>query len=702
MTGYTIQTTLGLGWFLLGIVPIIALSIWSYRWTSPPMPVWGRGLMAALRAVALLCVWGLICGVEIHWERSVPAQTGVAVLMDKSSSMLRSDNGSTRNEIAANLFESPEWISLQDRLDVQYYGFADHLFSLDHRNLDSSPDGPVTNIYEALHTLQQEQLPRLDAVLLLSDGAVNEGGALGEIARQVEAPIFTIGLGDSLPPRDVVIREIFTPDINYVGDPVPVDVTVLGIGLSGQRQVVRINASDGRELAVDTITFQGEWSEQTLQFEITPAEAQEWDLEIATDTLAGEHNLANNRRHTVVHVAERRKSILLVSPGPNPDASFLARTIENNEDVEATILIGAGSENRFVRGSIPSQEDMTEVDGAIILLEGRYSPNLLRFLQNRLPSELPLIIFTGESPDRQALDLLTNRIGPLEMQRNLEHVDIYPETSHPVFTLDGNWFERGTAPPPVNIPRATPLEGKVLAVTGPGDGDRPVLIERTGAARTLIFFMGGLWKWDLAMRPVDPAGAGYSELWQRAIRWLTTAEERARIVVEPSKSLYTGGETVELTAQVYDEAFRPLETATVSAQVRNGDESRTIEFESLGGGRYRARFPAWNEGRYEMDAEVEVNGGSFERSGSFVVDAFSLEDLELRMRPDRLRLLAQNSGGLYLTLDDMDRVAEWLPLRSGTEYESGFFRPLGRWRTLLFIVIVLGIEWLVRTRRGML
>ncbi|GBE29837.1 hypothetical protein BMS3Bbin04_00860 [bacterium BMS3Bbin04] len=137
-------------------------------------------------------------------------------------------------------------------------------------------------------------------------------------------------------------------------------------------------------------------------------------------------------------------------------------------------------------------------------------------------------------------------------------------------------------------------------------------------------------------------------------------------------------------------------------KVADDRQIRTIELQSLGGGRYLSTFLPWGEGRYAYEATVETDQETVTRSGEFVVDRFQLEAAERRMRPDRLRALAEATGGTVIwSSANLDTLLTLLPRTGELVEQRGSWRPFGLWLTLLLVVGVLGIEWLIRTRTGM-
>ena len=697
-----LHSSYGIGWVMLGSLALVALAVWSYRWTRPPLPVWARCLLAAGRAFALVAVWLLASGFEVRWENVVPVGTRVSILVDRSASMALSDDRRNRDTVVREMLADRLWNDLDRRIVLERLPFDMDLGEQFAGTALPPPDGEASDAHAGLSGMAQRIEGAPDAVVLVSDGAFNRGGSPERAARELAAPIFVIAIGDSTLPGDVVIADVIPPGTVYVGDEIVLDVTVRGGGVDGAATGLRLLNARREPLAVRWISFAGDFAEETIRFRVKSARAGLLEWFIEADPVDGEINRRNNSRRVAVRALERRKRVLLMAGTPSPDAAALARTLEDDPDADSRIIIGAGNVDRPVRGTWPERDDYGKFDVALLVLEAPFGEKALVALREVFESDLPLFVVTGQRPQPEAQQWLQRRMGAIRNIRLSDEVTLIPVRDHPVFTLEREWFEDGSAPPPVQPAGWVPETGIVLAVSGADERGSLVVASTDTRIRTLAVFAGGLWRWDLARRPEDPSGSGYRGIISRILRWLTTDRDAEAIAFTPASDLFAGGEEVELVARVHDEAMRPLDAAEVFAEVSHGGESRTLKLESTGDGRYVGRMAPWGEGSYRAQAHIRTGAGEFSRRADFIVDAFRLEEAELRMRPNRLRAIANASGGALLFPGQIDSLRHLLPVREGTEVIRGSWRPFGRWITLILVVAVLAAEWFVRTRTGMM
>ncbi len=741
----TLHTSFGLGWTILAAVLLIALAAWSYRWTRPPLPVWARAGLAVFRALALIAVLLLAAEFEVRWVNDEEVKPRVGLLLDASESMSFTDASGVRADSISAVLDSEVWPELRRDIDLEPAAFSASLDSWKGRSLPDL-DGAVTDMEAVLNEYAGRAEGPPDALVLISDGAFNHGGAYTAAARRLNVPIHAIAIGDSLPTKDLVISSLVAPRLGYAGEPFPLDITVRATGADGESARIRVIGEDGQILSTQDITIDGTWSEQTVTVDLTPQTAgiNSWTVEVdlrddaraEIGAPAGsasrdnpEVDLTNNSRRAVIRAAERRRTVLVFAPVPNSDAGAVARALEDDPDTDAIIVIGGGKMTRPVRGSW-DDVDPSNLDAAFVFLQGPWTANSLDAVRILAESNLPVAWIAGdEHLPNNLLELIRTQLGGPQLWMETREALLRPVAAHALFTDAGLFFDEGVTPP---MPRGPyrPNEGRVLAVVDTDEEEVPTVVVTSEQPRTLAWHAGGLAAWDRVRRANDPGGEGFNALLDRTLRWLTGGGEQERITVRPEQELYAGGEEVRLVASVTDPGLNAVEDARVTATVTrravggtgstragddargssatadhpeaDGDQSRTVEFQSLGGGRYLSTFLAWGEGRYSYEATVESDQEMVVRSGEFVVDRFELETAERRMRPDRLRALAEATGGSVIwSSSELDTLLHLLPRTGEIVDVRGSWRPFGLWLTLLLVVGVLAVEWIVRTRTGM-
>ena len=85
------------------------------------------------------------------------------------------------------------------------------------------------------------------AIVLLSDGQTTDGEGLAkaaEFAARKGVPLYTIGLGDPEPARDLELSELLVDDVVFVDDLVRFQAKLLSRGFAGQALTVRLKERD--------------------------------------------------------------------------------------------------------------------------------------------------------------------------------------------------------------------------------------------------------------------------------------------------------------------------------------------------------------------------------------------------------------------------------------------------------------------------
>jgi hypothetical protein len=236
----------------------------------------------------------------------------------------------------------------------------------------------------------------------------------------------------------------------------------------------------------------------------------------------------------------------------------------------------------------------------------------------------------------------------------------------------------------------------------------PLILTRSVNRQRSIAVLGyGLWRWRL-MTQGDPQTQNLlSSFLVNSIRWLTTREDNRPVRVVPSKEVYTQGEAVDLLGQVYDASALPVDNAQLHVFLRHQEGEVEALLRPIGNGRYEATVDGLEEGDYSFRAVARSDRQLFgEDHGKFSVGEANLEFQETRMNAPLLRELAYRTGGRYLAISEFKELRGILgALSSLTPRELSRTREIEIWNwqyTLAMIILLLGVEWFIRKRNGML
>jgi hypothetical protein len=116
---------------------------------------------------------------------------------------------------------------------------------------------PATNLNQFFQGINDGGgIQSLGAVVLLSDGIFNTGASPLFEASRIKAPIYTVAVGDTTPPRDLTIRNVLHNEIGFLDDISKVQVDVQAFHLEGRSAIVNISQS-GRVIQSKPLSIQG-------------------------------------------------------------------------------------------------------------------------------------------------------------------------------------------------------------------------------------------------------------------------------------------------------------------------------------------------------------------------------------------------------------------------------------------------------------
>ncbi|MCG3118422.1 MAG: hypothetical protein ALAOOOJD_00622 [bacterium] len=732
---------------LLLILLALGFTLFIYRVTTPAVANWLRRGLAALRtfalALALLLLFEPV--LTLGWQRT--QKPAVAVLIDQSASMNLADSTRKRADVVRQAFAQPWLQELKKRAAIASFGFSD---SLRRMNLDTVPqmhfNGDGSDLGGALLAAKKALADqRLAGAIMFTDGAQNLGENPARVAEQFGVPIITVGIGSARGTRDILLSEVVTNEIAYAETQLPVEISVASLGYAGRRARVRIFAegvadstSPQTRPATTTVLEQevvlpADNTEFTTRFNITPQKIGLNRYVAQIDTLAGELTHANNRRTFYVRVLKNKLKLWILAGAPSADYSFLKRTlaVEPNFQMQDFVQRPEGNfYNNVTAASLVAalnRAGAEKIDGVIMIDFPRRDSDrrlLDALAQQFTKKQTPLFFLNGPGVDLAALwqfrSVLPLAIAPSVIGERL--VALQPDLaglSHPVTrfaeTPEDNrrWWEEL---PPVfcNLINLQPLPGsQVLAsITnqsagrppGPGRSDMPIILAQKSAERkTVAVFAYGLWRWHLLMQGIGKTPLAHEKLVRNAVRWMVTREDAKLVRLTSNKEIYRGGESVELAAQIYHEDYRPRPGANVRVQLAGPQFSQEVILQDVGDGLYRATLQVLGGGDYQFRGVAEQSGQKIgEDNGRFSVEPFSLEFLNTRLNAPLLQQMAQATGGAYGPPDSLAQFVARLPLTPLTRRENSDFALWGRAPVLLILLVVLGMEWLVRKRQGML
>jgi uncharacterized membrane protein len=708
------------------------------------------GTLRLLTVASLGLVW-----LQPTWVSSNPrpGEQKVAVLVDRSLSMAQGAEGERRFDRAlAGLKHLP------DHQPVQWFTWADQLepqSSLDAlRRADLR--SPRTDLLQALASLHASSRPgNLSAVLVVSDGldngplrARNPSGTVldDEAAALLEGlrvPVHALHVGDRQPPRDLAVRTLRAASFGFTRTwlPLAVDLELSGYA-EAEGEVTLEVRDDGKLVASQKVPLAGP-SRRTIELDFQPLHVGTHLLEASVAPLPDEATVVNNRAWAGLRVVRDRTRVLLLAGHPSWDTRFLRSHLRGNPSIDLVsfyVMVGDGA------GAYVASEDTTLIPFPTheIFEQSLSSFDLIVFqdfpfgpfqIEQYLPQLRAYVTGGGAFAvfgGKQALsaggyygtglaDWLPLRLQALGgddvgyVEGSMPLVLTPAGRSHPLTLLDADPEASATAwQQHTWVGRNTRLqagEGGSVLVTDPG-GAPLLAVGEVGEGRSAVLASDGLWQWafpaDTADAVRDRSLADYHRLLDRLMAWLLRDPDLDGLRVDASTDPVPPGQPLRLRVSAHAASGKPVAGLVGTVQFTPVGQAATEQTPTQTwpkatdpDGEAVLDLVAPAAGAWWATVEVTIDG-RVHRATAPVVSAVPVGEWSQLEPDDRLlRALAAVSGGQVfkgaLPTTGVPTLRKELPELAEQVHTELWNRP----EVLLWLVLLLSAEWLLRRRWGL-
>jgi hypothetical protein len=650
----------------------------------------------------------------------------LAVLLDNSISVSIKDAKGDRKEKYLKAIKESDFLSLDyDNILVNIFdNKPTAIEEFDEKNLKF--DGQITNISNALKSVvKSSSQNNIQAVLLISDGVYNSGNNPLYDAELLGKPIFTIGIGDSIPPKDISIQSLITNDVVYIDNPVPVNVNIKTSGYNEGEIKLQLYDND-KKIAEQNFTVLPEKQDFTAVMEFSPQTDGVHKLTARLNNFENEITLKNNSKSEYVEVLKDKKKITIFAGAPTADISFIKNTLRDDKGVELKSFVQKNN-NEYYEG-FPQPQDFKDTE--LFILIGfpisTSSAKDIEAIKNELDKGKSIFFIASKNthyamlrPLEEFLPFNTTSSKPNEFQ-------VIPDVNvnaiaNPVMKITGTnkdldlWNQ---LPPVFRTETFVSVkpESEILATMKINNVPlkEPLILARSLKNQKSVAVLGyDLYRWKMLGFAVDEAKGItdkpdiYSVFIRNTIKWLSVDSKNKLVSIKTTKQFYSQSEKVEFYAQVYDQSYTPIENASLNLTIKGSDgTNKELLMNTLGNGRYHGVLEGLVNGGYYFKGEAILNGKSLgSDNGRFSVGETELEYRELTMNTKLLRSISERTGGKFYTEENADQFLNDLnKLRNYKAKAITIRSEITLWNLpwLTFLaIILLGTEWFIRKRSGM-
>jgi len=648
----------------------------------------------------------------------------------------------SRSGLVKSVFENRQLDlinGLKKKYNIEFFQFDRALRESGAEDfLQQTPPGSETAQSTAIGDAVREVINRkrgqpVAGIFVITDGANNSGSDPLEAAVAAGAdhmPLYVYGVGITSP-RDIIVDSVFTPEVAFIKDEVPVTVRVRGQGMKGQTARLSLKLG-GEEVASKDIGFSDD-GEQAVPLTFTPQKPGEFDLTASIPPREDETVKDNNSASQRLRVIDSKIKVLFVEQEPRWEFRFIQSVLLRDRRVDPRFLLfqadpklAAGEGSPYLE-KFPAKEDLINCDLVIIgdVDAKSFTPEQMDTLAEFVTKFGGAIVFiAGQQFDPASYaNTPLEKLLPIEidsssaLQRGMTN---RPTTlvltglgrTNPMLRLSPDEQENAEIWrnfPPIQwinrVSRAKAGAQVLVEDTDPAKATRQsrmpaMALQQYGVGQVLYIGTDNTWRWR------QEGNVGYYPLlWGQIVQRMALAHllgGSKRTQLSADKQHYTTAERVTVLARLYDKSFNPVSEPSAdgfyTVETASGQEAspkQTVPLRALPDqpGMYRGDFVAVTPGSYKFSVE-----GDQDTVLGFSVTKPRFELGETAMNEPLLKEMGRASGGGFFREEDL-----WSLVGKLSQKDERIARVVDAdiWSSpfyFLLVVLLAAAEWMLRKK----
>ncbi|WP_029286802.1 hypothetical protein [Pedobacter sp. R20-19] len=683
--------------YFLGCVALAVLYAWLLYQGDKNLSKKMRYCLAVLRIIGVTA---------IAWLLFAPLIKTLNYTLDKPIIIIGQDNSLSIGQIKAAGFDQKSYEkhlkNLQDKLSDQYEVKTYHFSDSVKEGLDFKNQGKLTDAASFFQKIKNEYANRnVGAIVLATDGIFNHGENPLYRINQINAPVYTIALGDSIPKRDVLISNINYNNIVYLDDDFTIEVQVQAFQSEGENTILSVS-QNGSKIQQLNVAINGNSFVKTIPVKIHAGKIGVQKYTIQLGVLSNEITTKNNTQTFYVEVIDGRQKVLLAAVAPHPDLGVIKEAIAQNKHYDAKL--GLADDLNTVD---PSKFDL------IVLYQLPDAQNIsVNFLEKLKSVKKPIWYILGANSGISSFNKIQNQVNLSSSNGQVQ--EIYPTLVKDFTSFNLNEADRqifAAFDPLLSLFGRLTVNANVASVLNQRIGQintqQPLWFFTNDNGLKAGYLMGeGLWRWKLSEAKNEVNTSGLSDLISKTIQYLSVKDDKRRFKVFTSKSAYDENETIQFNATLYNDSYQAVNDPEVTLQVKN-EAGKIFNYTfSKTENAYQLDAGTMPAGNYSYLSSTSMGGKRFVASGSFYINAVIAEYQQTTANHQLLNTISKQSNGKLFMPADLLKIADEILKNENIKtisYEDRKYDELINMKWLFALILaMLSMEWFLRKRNGAL
>ncbi len=637
--------------------------------------------LATLRFISSSLIAVLLLNIFVKQLINEIEKPIIILAQDNSSSIIAGkDSLSIKKDYLNNLN------SLKKIID-EHYDLKTYQFDNKPKRSDTSDfKGKETDISKLFLDIENNYSNKnIGAIILASDGIYNKGTNPLYSIEKINAPIYTIALGDTTPLKDVWIQTINHNQVAYLGNLFPLEITINAIDLKNKSIKVTISHQN-QILKSDNILINSNSFSSTLNYYLNADKSGIQKYTVSISDLKEDKNKPNNTQSFVIDVIDNREKILILTNAPHPDISALEQSISASQSYETEIAYASSFNKPLKPYSLVILHQLNNIPSRI---------------SNELKTNKQSVFIIGNNND-----ISTNK--PILSNKTNEVEAVY-QNQFSLFNLTDELKNFIPSFPAVLTPLKvnTNYIGSNILISqkiGVIETNEPLFtFNEINGTKTASFIGDGLWRWRMRDFAEHNNHSLFNELIHKTIQYLSVKADKSFFRIT-TKKIINENESLDFTAEVYNQSYELVTEPDVTLQLK--DEKGKIynyvftkkqTMYQLSAGQFLA-------GEYTYEAKVKYGDKTYTKSGTILIKEIISEKLNTVANHQLLYQLSSQSKGKLYYANQLKQLEQDI-LNNNTitsiTYSHKQITDLIHLKWLFIIIIMLlSTEWFLRKYNG--
>jgi hypothetical protein len=646
-----------------------------------------QSLLAAIRFSVVFLLVSLLLSpiirqIENYFEKPV-----VVIAVDNSSS-LTAVLDSVKLENIKKSIDSLHGQLLLKNYEIELRSFSGiHNSSAELEFIEQT-----TNINKLLSSIENDFENRnLAKVILFSDGIYNSG--ISPNFANYNFSLNAIGVGDTIPKKDLLIKELKYNKISYQGNQFPIIVEIENRGFMDESITISVY-NNGEKLEQKVVALTAQESIETIEFLIDANKKGLQRFSITIDQKRNEYNTENNQAQAYIDIIDGKERILMIAASPHPDIKAIKGAIETNSNYDF---------NFFIPGM--NKEPEGEYD-LIIYHQFPDARGVLNAWFDKYKSTPYWIITTSKSNFK----LLNEMIPTAQVQILGNETDAITASFNEAFSsfsISEDLKSMLREVPPLQVPFAkittnTPV--MLYQKLGSVVTQNPLLLlSEIDEVKSAMLFADGLWKWKLFEYAKNEEHTGFNELILKTVQYLSTRQDKRKFKFYPITKEINTSENLHFQTEAYNDLYEPIYDLNVDIRITDENNNSTDYAYITSTTNSRFSISELSEGVYTYTASTLINGKKENALGEFFVAKKNIEATNLTANFNLLKNIAKNAGGKFYDHNSIVNLIDDIVIDNDPEiiHSEESFQPIInlKWFFVIILLLISG-EWFYRKYSG--